>query len=156
MIGDRKPPALRAATVTDAQSLASMHACAFEDAWDTAAFQGLLSNAGCLAYVAIEVRDGAALGFALGQVAADEAEVLSIAVRPIARRSGLGRDLLSALLHAAAQRGAATMHLEVAADNGAALALYAAAGFIVNGRRKGYYVRSSGRVDALMMSRALA
>ena len=46
--------------------------------------------------------------------------------------------------------------LEVAADNAAAQALYARAGFAESGRRRGYYRRPDGSgLDALVMQRAL-
>jgi len=156
MTQSHSSPTLRAAANSDAEAMSAVHASAFDAAWDAPAFRGLLDRPGSLAFVAIGHQDGAVLGFILGQVAADEVEVLSIAVTPSARRFGLGRQLLSALLEAAADRGVATLHLEVAADNVAALALYEAEGFAVSGRRKGYYVRATGRADAVLMSRALA
>ncbi len=124
--------------------------------WDAAAFLGLLDRAGCLAFVATDGLSRSNVGFIIGHVAADEAEVLSVAVHPAARRTGIGQRLLRALLEAARDRDVAKVHLEVADGNGAALALYQAAGFIVTGRRKGYYARATGRVDALVMSRTMA
>jgi ribosomal-protein-alanine N-acetyltransferase len=47
------------------------------------------------------------------------------------------------------------MHLEVAVDNAAALRLYRRAGFAEAGRRRGYYERPGGRVDALVLTRVL-
>lgn len=94
-------------------------------------------------------------GFALGRLAADEAEVLTIAVAPGARRRGLGRRLLAGLVAEVAAGGAATVFLEVAADNGPARALYRAAGFVEAGRRPGYYRLPDGtRGDALLLRRA--
>lgn len=94
-------------------------------------------------------------GFALFALAADEAEVLTLAVAPGARRRGLGAALLAAAAAAAAARGARSIHLEVAEDNAAARALYARAGFAETGRRRGYYARPGGRTDALRLRRAL-
>ena len=48
------------------------------------------------------------------------------------------------------------MILEVAVDNIAALALYKRSGFIEAARRVGYYRRSNGTVDAIVMRRNLA
>ena len=96
--------------------------------------------------------DGADRGFALFALAADEAEVLTIAVRPDHRRKGLARALFTAARGELARQGAARIFLEVAADNHAAIALYAAVGFDRTGRRPGYYRRPDGaRVDALTM-----
>jgi ribosomal-protein-alanine N-acetyltransferase len=96
-------------------------------------------------------------GFALGRVAADEAELLTIAVAPEARRQGLGRARLSAFQAEAARRGAVTAYLEVAETNAAARALYDAAGWVEAGRRRGYYRAEAGpAIDALVMTRRLA
>ena len=51
----------------------------------------------------------------------------------------------------AAVAGAQSLWLEVAQDNAAALALYAAVGFEVIGRRPAYYRRAKGAVDALTL-----
>ena len=94
-------------------------------------------------------------GFALGQVMADEAELLTIAVAPDQRRLGLGRRLLAALLSACAARGASAVFLEVDAGNTAALGLYQSAGFVAAGRRRDYYLACDGiRTDALILRRA--
>jgi ribosomal-protein-alanine N-acetyltransferase len=94
-------------------------------------------------------------GFALGQVMADEAELLTIAVAPTDRRRGLGRQLLGAFLSACAARGAATVFLEVDAGNAPALSLYHSAGFREAGRRRAYYHAPDGSsTDALVLRRA--
>ena len=95
-------------------------------------------------------------GFALIRVVLDEAELLTIAVGPEHRRTGLGRDLLSVAENAAMGRGARRCFLEVGADNAAAIALYRSAGYAESGRRRGYY-RLPGQpaVDALVLSRQL-
>ncbi|MCB2136718.1 MAG: GNAT family N-acetyltransferase [Rhodobacteraceae bacterium] len=95
-------------------------------------------------------------GFLLARVVADEAEILTLAVDPTRRRRGAASRLLAAFGAEARARGAATAFLEVAADNEAALALYAGAGFLRRARRKGYY-KVPGRqpVDAEILSMAL-
>lgn len=95
-------------------------------------------------------------GFALGRAVADEAELLTLAVDPAARRRGIGARLLARFEREAAAQGAATGFLEVAADNAAALALYKAGGWTAAGRRPGYYdAPGGGRVDAVIMQKAL-
>ena len=95
-------------------------------------------------------------GFALIRVVLDEAELLTIAVDPDHRRTGLGRDLLSVAENAAKGRGARRCFLDVGADNAAAIALYRSAGYAESGRRRGYY-RLPGQppIDALVLSRQL-
>ncbi|MEM1342501.1 MAG: GNAT family N-acetyltransferase, partial [Pseudomonadota bacterium] len=79
-----------------------------------------------------------------------EAEILTLAVQPEARRQGLGRLLVQELI--AQATGAERVFLEVAESNQAARALYAACGFEEIGRRPGYYAYSDGGAeDALVM-----
>jgi ribosomal-protein-alanine N-acetyltransferase len=94
-------------------------------------------------------------GFLLGQVVAGEAELLTIAVDPAARRQGTGRALVEAFLAEATARGAETAFLEVAETNAAARSVYAATGFQQTGRRKGYYRGAGQVVDAILMGRRL-
>lgn len=83
-------------------------------------------------------------GFALCRITADEAELLTFAVRPAWRRQGLGRRLLAAIVDHARGAGARALYLEVGVDNPSAQSLYAAQGFSVVGNRPGYYQRGQG------------
>lgn len=95
-------------------------------------------------------------GFALFSRAADEAELLTVAVHPDHRRQGLAKALLTSAEECLLADGARLVHLEVAADNPGAIALYEALGYQVSGRRKGYYRRGAdSRVDAVMMVKNL-
>ncbi len=94
-------------------------------------------------------------GFLLGKVVAGEAELLTIAVDPEARRQGTGRALVEAFLAEARARGADSAFLEVAETNAAARSVYASAGFAQTGRRKGYYRGAAQSVDAILMARSL-
>jgi ribosomal-protein-alanine N-acetyltransferase len=75
-------------------------------------------------------------GLSLGPGSGD---VLTLAVRPDARRHGVGRALLGHLLDEAGLRRLGEVLLEVRADNEPALALYRSAGFTRVGQRAGYY-----------------
>lgn len=132
----------------DPAAMAVLHARCFPDmrGWRTEEFAALLAESGVIAATAPS-------GFALARVAADEAELLTIAVDPDRRGAGQGGALLAEVLAGAAARGAARVFLEVAADNHAALSLYDRAGFTTCGRRRGYYRRPGGAVDALIMAR---
>jgi ribosomal-protein-alanine N-acetyltransferase len=95
-------------------------------------------------------------GFALTRVVLDEAELLTLAVDPVSQGRGVGLGLLSQIEAIAAEAGAKTMHLEVSAENGAARALYAKAGYVQTGQRSRYYRTPEGRrIDALILARAL-
>lgn len=128
--------------------LAFLHAVCFSRprAWSAAEFTGLLGSPGVFLC-------GAAAGFVMGRVVADEAEVLTLAVAPPARRAGTGRALLAAFEAAALARGAMAAFLEVAADNRAALALYDRAGYVSVGRRRGYF---GPGLDGLVLRKSLA
>ncbi|MEJ6789390.1 GNAT family N-acetyltransferase [Brevundimonas sp. BR2-1] len=133
-----------------AARLAALHAEAFDAPWDAAAFDSLLGQVGV--HLA-ESPDG----FILMRTAADEAEILTLAVRPGARRRGLGAELVARGAAEAVARGATRLFLEVADDNAAARALYARAGFAEAGRRPRYYARPDGsRRDALLLALNLA
>ena len=135
------------------EALAALHARSFRvpPPWTTAAFVGTLADP--LAFLLVE---GDA-GFLLGRAVAGEAELLTIAVAPDARRLGLGRRLVARFLYQARLRGADSAFLEVSAENPAAIALYESAGFARSGRRRGYYQTPDGtRIDALVMTRALS
>ena len=145
---------IRPATKADTAVLAALHTAGFEETWSPGAMTDLLAMPGAFALIA-EEGDGPR-GFVLAVGAAEQAEIMSIAVHPTARRRGFGRALLSAA--AAAGRGTwrRNLFLEVAVDNPAALGLYTALGFAERGRRKAYYVRKRGpAVDALIMSKDL-
>ncbi len=76
---------------------------------------------------------------ACGWLVVDELHITAVAVHPQQRSRGLGGRVLAALLLEGTAQGAAHATLEVAADNGAAQALYAAAGFKTAGIRRAYY-----------------
>lgn len=134
-----------------APTLAAIHAEAFDRPWDADALAGLLEGPGTLAVAQGED------GFILLRRVLDEAEVLTLAVRPAGRRRGIGRALVEAAADLAAQAGASVIWLEVAADNIPALALYEGCGFARAGLRRAYYARTdSPAADAIVMRRALA
>jgi ribosomal-protein-alanine N-acetyltransferase len=134
--------------------MAATHAESFEDGWSADDIAALLGSPGAFA---ILVRDDAdfVLAFALARAAADEAELLTLAVAPGVRQRGLGSALVEAVAGAAAAGGARRLFLEVAADNTAALALYRRAGFAPVGARAAYYRRTRGAADALVFARDL-
>jgi [ribosomal protein S18]-alanine N-acetyltransferase len=132
--------------------MAALHAAAMTvpRPWTEAEFAALLSTPGTFA-------TGDATAFALGRAILDEAELLTIATHPDHRRLGLGRARLAAFEAEAAARGARTAHLEVAAGNAAALALYEGAGYARTGLRRGYYATASGpAADAILLAKPLS
>ena len=128
-----------------ALALAALHAEAFDTPWSVTAFADLLVQPGVMLQAEID-------GFVLIRVAADEAEILTLAVRPGARRAGLGSRLVNAAAARAAAAGSRRLFLEVAEDNAPARALYGRLGFEPAGRRPRYYARPQGpAADALLL-----
>jgi [ribosomal protein S18]-alanine N-acetyltransferase len=123
------------------------------EAWTRAGYLAELADTRTRYYLAVEDADGALVGWGGVMVVADSAEVLTVGVVPAARRRGIARRLLAALLAEAARRGAREVFLEVRVDNPAAQTLYANEGFATVGRRPGYY--ENGRVDAVTMRKEL-
>lgn len=143
-----------AAGPADVGDLARLHARSFPDApWSEEEISRLMALPSVRGLV-VRVRR-AVRGFILVQRAADEAEILTLAVDPADRRAGLGRDLVRAAMGLARADGVVRMSLEVAADNAPARGLYESVGFQVRGRRKGYYQRPSGPQDALILGHGL-
>jgi ribosomal-protein-alanine N-acetyltransferase len=83
--------------------------------------------------------EGKTIGFLIGRQAADEAEILNLAVVRESRRKGAGGALLEAALEKFRSRGVSRVFLEVRDSNAAALEFYGRHGFSKIGRREGYY-----------------
>ena len=97
--------------------------------------------------------EGRLLGFAVGKVIGSSgeglAELESVAVKAEARRSGVGRALCAAVADWCKGQGVGALELEVRAGSAGAIALYTGLGFVVGGRRVGYYLAPVE--DALLM-----
>ena len=96
------------------------------------------------------------IGFAVSRMAADEAELLSIAIDATQRGRGLSRNLLLTHLGHLAGRGVRKVFLEVEENNQPARRLYEWAGFEVVGRRERYYQQPGEQLNALLMRRDLS
>lgn len=140
---------VRPGRASDAADLAALHATSFAHPWTALTLEQMLTDRAIVAHVA-EMR-GRPVGFILSRKAADEAEILTIAVAETMRRAGLGQRLLEANLDVLVRERISALFLEVEAGNTAALALYRAFGFDRIGMRKGYYRSSKGAEDALTM-----
>ena len=138
---------IRRATRDDAGAVLAIERAAFgDDAWSDVLVELELVAPGRL--VLIAEQDDGPVAYASAAVVADVADLTRVAVAPTARRSGLGRTLLTDLLGRVAALGAGRMMLEVADANEPALGLYRAVGFVEIARRRDYYGR--GR-DAVVM-----
>jgi [ribosomal protein S18]-alanine N-acetyltransferase len=146
--------ALRPLGALDLDLASGFHCAAFapqgERGWTRQDIAELVASPGVSGVFLLSV--GTEIGFALWRVAADEAELLTIAVDTDHRRRGAGRTLLEAVIAKARAGGVATLFLEVGADNPAACSLYEQKGFRTVGHRSGYYRRGDRpAADALVM-----
>ena len=123
-------------------------------AWNEPSLASLLSHPGNLSYITV-VAD-MPVGFLLSRIAADEIEILALAVRPKWRRQGLANQMLERLITQARDTGVHKIYLEVSEVNESAQELYGKRGFAQVGRRAGYYQRRNGpAVDARILVRIL-
>lgn len=149
------PPEIRPADTGDADACAAVHRAGFERPWDRYEFERLLAGSGMLAHVAVARQ--LVIGFCLCRLAADEAEILSIAVDPGRRRTGVGHLLLARQISELPYSGVRRLFLEVEEGNAPALALYHRLGFAEVGRRQSYYRKADGsHAAALVMRRDLS
>jgi [ribosomal protein S18]-alanine N-acetyltransferase len=138
----RGEPALSPAAARDAGPMAVLHGASFHRGWSDGELESLLIDRNI---VADRATVGSNLvGFILSRVAADEAEILSVAVAAARRGKGLARQLLERNLRRLAGLGARTVFLEVDEGNVPARKLYRRAGFREVGRREGYYPGGKG------------
>jgi ribosomal-protein-alanine N-acetyltransferase len=155
----RAATSVRPAEVNDCDILSEIHATAFRRGWSEAEFEALLVQPGTCALIADHrgpFGRRTPAGFILYRLVVDEAEILSVAVRPQCRRRGIGRVLLEEALRHLFREGAHMVHLEVEDNNLSAISLYGGMEFHESGRRAGYY--RGGResaTGALVMLRQL-
>ncbi len=150
----RAPPRLGAAGPQHAAHIAALHAQAFRRGWSEDEVDALLADRAVLGDCATS--NGKFAGFILSRRAADEAEILSIAVDPKRQGQGLGRALLDLHLRRLAGLGARAVFLEVEEGNEPALRLYRRAGFRQVGQRPNYYPQpGSPPAAALVLRRGL-
>jgi ribosomal-protein-alanine N-acetyltransferase len=147
--------AVEPATLRDAPRLSQLHGESFHRGWGEGEFEQMLSERNTLVH---RLRQGRKIiGFAVSRMAADEAEILSIAVAASHRGRGLSRDLLLTHLGHLAGHGVRTVFLEVEENNAPARRLYERMGFAGAGRRERYYQQSGGeQLNALLMRRDLS
>ena len=140
----------RALHAMDAERMAQIHAVSFFKGWDTQDMHAHIQKDLCFGH-------GRPLqGFIIVSHAADQAEILTLAVDPQSRRQGLARKLLDIVETELSDLGVDTLFLEVAEDNDPAITFYKQGGFAPIGKRPAYYKREKGRVAALTFRKRLS
>ena len=141
---------LRRATEADVPAMNALEAEIFpDDAWSPENMAREVAGDHTY-YLVATADDGAIDAYAglLAPLGTGQGDIQTVTVAPRARRQGLGRTLMLALINEARRRGAEELFLEVRADNENAQALYTELGFEAIAVRKRYY---KGGIDALSM-----
>ncbi len=146
-----REPILSAASPRDAAPIAALHAMSFRRGWSEDEVERLIGERNVVTHRAMQ---GSALaGFIMSRLAADEAEILTVAVARAAQGRGLARRLLDLHLRRLAGLGCRAVFLDVDENNRAAIRLYQRAGFREVARRAGYYPAPSGQAAAALVLR---
>jgi len=133
----------------DLDAISEIERRTFPLPWTRDQFRDLIAHPAGLGWVAAGA-DGRVVGYAIGWVAGDEAELADLAVSEERRDQGIGADLVRSFAREAGVRGARRLYLEVRVSNESAQRFYGRLGFGVVGRRTAYY--RNPREDALAMA----
>jgi ribosomal-protein-alanine N-acetyltransferase len=133
----------REAMQLDLPVLVSMERALFADApWSMGQFKEEFAGIPKTRYFLVALdSDKQIVGYAGVMVVASgvDADVLTVAVLPEARRRGIARHFLDSLEKWSLMRGAPSMILEVGVNNSSAIALYETLDYSIINTRKNYY-----------------
>lgn len=136
---------IRAAQKQDVPAIADLFYLSMPSPWKTSDIEDALRSPSMVVWVLEE--ENIIQSALLMQICMDEAEILSVATHPDARRKGYARELISYALREIGYE--VSVFLEVRSKNSGAIAFYESLGFNIIGMRKGYY--TSPKDDALLM-----
>ncbi|MCE2926176.1 MAG: GNAT family N-acetyltransferase [Rickettsiales bacterium] len=150
MAGDTKK-IIREVGAEAAALLAEIHRESFPMYWDLTAFNDFFNIPQTRALM---IGEGAMIVF---RQSGEQADIITLAVRPNHRRQGFARKLVLAALEELKASRAEQIFLDVEVGNSPAIKLYESIGFLVQRRRKLYYRQKDGSyTDALVMSKKIA
>lgn len=139
-----------------ADKCAAIHAASFAHSWTALELENLLREPNVVADAALDAKSARLYGFVLSRIAADEAEVLTVAVDQAMRRRGIATTLVASHLRRLQSVGVKALFLEVDEQNSAARTLYSRFGFEMAGRRPFYYrARDGSATSALILRRVM-
>ena len=142
--GISKRKGISFANESDAAEISALEKDTFSDAWSENVILDFIKKGNVL----VHKNENKITGYCIFMLAADEGEILRIAVRNENKKKGIGRILMESSLEFLKSHGVGGVYLEVRASNNAAISLYESTGFEKIGIRQGYY-KESGE-DALL------
>lgn len=138
---------LRRMALSDAEKIAELERLCFSLPWSKKLVEESVSSPFDTGFVLEQ--GGEILAYGILSIVAGEGEIQRIAVLPLRRRLGLGRELMEAMLACSREHQAEAVSLEVRAGNEGARRLYEACGFAAEAVRKDYY--RFPKEDAIIM-----
>ena len=141
--------------MNDAEFIAYAESVCFENPWTAENVNVQLDSEYSVCAVERDT-DGEGIGYALGRVSFDEAELYRIAVLPDKRRAHSGSRLLERFVSLCAERGAEKIFLEVRSANVPARRLYEKHGFSEISVRRGYYSDDDAVIYLLQQEKDIA
>lgn len=141
-------PRYRRMTAADLDAVISIEDAIYPHPWTRGNFSDSLA-AGYHCWI-VEC-GGEMAGYTVVMIAAGEAHLLNLSVAAPWQHRGIGREALNFALKLARDYRAEKVLLEVRPSNGAAIALYASAGFAEIAKRRSYYPAGDSREDAIVL-----
>ena len=142
----------RLGTQNDIPQVYEIEQGCFSDSWSLESLSSFLNEKGRSVFVA--EADGNIIGYGAAQQVLDECEILRVAVKPEARKKGIGFGVLDGMIRNAVNSGARLFFLEVREGNIPAIGLYRKIGFVESGQRKDYY--TNPKENAVLMSKCVS
>lgn len=145
----RRPvtPAYEDLRIEHAADCAAIHAQFFAHSWSVNDFESMIASAAIFGVAAVKPAKPGFAGFILVRRAADEAEILTLAVAKAHHKQGIGKQLLAHQSEILRRYGVRRLFLEVDEGNSAARRLYDQSGFTQAGTRPAYYRNAKGQTS---------
>ncbi len=118
------------------EDVAALEADCFSEPWSRQSLELLVTEQ---ALGAVVCCNGRAVAYGGMMTVLDEGQITNVAVLPAYRRQGLGRAVLEKLCSLAEERGLRELSLEVRISNLPAISMYEQNGFVIAGKRRGFY-----------------
>jgi ribosomal-protein-alanine N-acetyltransferase len=142
---------IRDLTSAELDGVMAIEEASFPTAWSRALFEEEIGRRFSDAIVVVGEPGGTVDGYAICWTTGEESHLLNIAVRPDARKKGIGRSLLRECIRRSMLAGGRRIFLEVRPTSQEAIRLYEKEGFRAVGIRRGYYTDTGE--DAIVFAR---